>query len=421
MKTFLKLRSILADQQGATAVLVGLMLIVLVGFLALAIDGGYVWVAQNELQNAADAGALAGARWLINDDGTININANQIAYDAATSNDSTNIPVEVNWGGGNSGDVQRGHWSLATRTFTPNANTTQTDLWQGEAALDADLNYINAVRVVTRRQTQRVNLFIAGILGHDSMEVVTDAVAWLGPPGNVDRANFDMPIALCEVSLKDGCAVGRMINSGDNLETYQTGGWTNFIQPCSGGGTNAEEVSGLVNEGCNGEQLLGDVLRKDVSMDTQGGQIQSAFTKVYHCWKNATNREKPWGLTLPVLECNNHRNITTCEVYRGAVEVEVVWITGPGEDPEYLDAPVRMQGGTTTADWDSAVLGAGATGYDRWQSFVGHFGLQNAYDLPASYDKKTIYFVPSCTPGEAMGESGDGYYGKMAKYPKLVE
>ena len=57
MRTFLKLRSILADQQGATAIIVGLMLIVIVGFLALAIDGGYVWVAQNELQNAADAGA----------------------------------------------------------------------------------------------------------------------------------------------------------------------------------------------------------------------------------------------------------------------------------------------------------------------------------------------------------------------------
>ena len=56
MKRRMKLRSILTNQQGATAIIVGLMLIVLVGFLALAIDVGYVYVAQNELQNAADAG-----------------------------------------------------------------------------------------------------------------------------------------------------------------------------------------------------------------------------------------------------------------------------------------------------------------------------------------------------------------------------
>ena len=121
MKGRLQIASILRDQQGATAILIGVAFTALLGFLALAIDMGYLWVAQNELQNAADAGSLAGARFLTNQDGSINTNANQLAYNAATSNKSTNIPAEVNWSGGNSGDVQRGHWSFATRTFTPNA------------------------------------------------------------------------------------------------------------------------------------------------------------------------------------------------------------------------------------------------------------------------------------------------------------
>ena len=69
----LQIASILRDQQGATAILIGVAFTVLLGFLALAIDMGYLWVAQNELQNAADAGSLAGARFLTNQDGSINV------------------------------------------------------------------------------------------------------------------------------------------------------------------------------------------------------------------------------------------------------------------------------------------------------------------------------------------------------------
>jgi Flp pilus assembly protein TadG len=393
------------------------MLFVLVGFLALAVDGAYVWVAQNELQNAADAGALAGARFLINPNGTINTNANQIAYDAATSNDSTNIPVEVNWSGGNSGDVQRGHWSRATLTFTPNANTTQTNLWQGN--LDADVNFINAVRVTTRRQTQPVNLFIAGILGHNSMQVVTDAVAYIEHPGNTLVSDFDMPIVICIQSMTDAfgapnCDVGRMINSGDNLATYQTGGWTNFNQPCGGGGTNASEVSGYVDLGC-ADALPDDPFSVNMDVDTQGGQIQSAFTKLYNCWKNTTNRSDVWTLTLPVILCNNHRNITTCETVYGAVTVTVVWITGPGEDPTYSDAPKMMGSWNKSAEPD---------GYLRWQSFVSEsegFNLENLDGSPASYAKKTIYFTPECDVQPPIGTTGGGNAGMMAARPVLVE
>jgi Flp pilus assembly protein TadG len=405
MKTRLKLQS------------VGLMLFVLVGFLALAVDAGYVWVAQNELQNAADAGALAGARFLINQDGTINTGSNQIAHDAATSNDSTNIPVEVNWSGGNSGDVQRGHWSMATRTFTPNANTTQTDLWQGEAALDADVNYINAVRVVTRRQNQPVNLFIAGILGHDSMQVVTDAVAWIGPPGDTEADDFDMPLALCAEALEAGCTIGRLITSDRNHEGhYQTGGWTDFDSPCSGGGTNAPEVTARVNEGCSDAGIqLNSPLLEGATIETQGGMIQSAFTAMRNCWIGATGRTKPWILRLPVLFCGDEANVNPCEILSGAVTVEVLWITGPGEDPDYIDAPTAMDG------WVNNNPDGSVRWNDADNGFVTAFELKNLDGSPAPYKKKTVYFKPSCNTYESIGGSGGGYYGMMAARPVLVE
>ena len=89
------------DERGAVAIIVGLVIVLLIGFAALAIDLGHLYVVRNEIQNAADAGALAGARFLYNNDGTaVNTGengANQIAYDAATANNSEKVSVDVNW------------------------------------------------------------------------------------------------------------------------------------------------------------------------------------------------------------------------------------------------------------------------------------------------------------------------------------
>ncbi|MCL6429647.1 MAG: hypothetical protein K6V36_02155 [Anaerolineae bacterium] len=56
-------------QRGQTLVVVALMLVVLVGFLALSIDLGNAYAERRFMQNAADAGALAGARALALDRG----------------------------------------------------------------------------------------------------------------------------------------------------------------------------------------------------------------------------------------------------------------------------------------------------------------------------------------------------------------
>ena len=55
------------SQRGAVAIVVGLTLFVLVGMLGLVLDLGHLYVAKTELQNAADAAALSGAKQI---DGT---------------------------------------------------------------------------------------------------------------------------------------------------------------------------------------------------------------------------------------------------------------------------------------------------------------------------------------------------------------
>jgi len=51
-----------ARQRGAVAIIVGLMIAVLVGFIGLALDLGKLYVSKSELQNRADSCALAAAR-----------------------------------------------------------------------------------------------------------------------------------------------------------------------------------------------------------------------------------------------------------------------------------------------------------------------------------------------------------------------
>lgn len=64
MKTGASLKN---RQGGAVAVMVGISMVLLVGFLAMVIDLGHLYVAKTGLQNAADAAALSGAKQL---DGT---------------------------------------------------------------------------------------------------------------------------------------------------------------------------------------------------------------------------------------------------------------------------------------------------------------------------------------------------------------
>lgn len=68
------------SQQGAVAIMVGFMLFVLIGMLALVVDLGHLYLAKVGLQNGADAAALAGAKALNGTaDGVIAAKASAIA------------------------------------------------------------------------------------------------------------------------------------------------------------------------------------------------------------------------------------------------------------------------------------------------------------------------------------------------------
>jgi Flp pilus assembly protein TadG len=226
-------------QRGASMVPVAVSLVVLLGLGALTLDGGNLYVARNELQNASDAGALAGARMLYVDDGSmVNPGANQVAHDAAIANSSQGTPVEVV-------SVQRGHWSFTTRTFTPNPSLEPVDLFNTSTTeLDLNVNFINAVEVVTERNATPVQAFLGSVLGFSGYSVSARAVAYIGFAGTLRLEDVDQPIAICSDAITDGNEysynVGRFIPDHSDA-----GGWTNFRHDDSGA-TNANELNQLI-------------------------------------------------------------------------------------------------------------------------------------------------------------------------------
>ena len=89
MKNIHPLRFRLTDQRGAAVVMVAVAMMTLLGFAAIAVDTGYLMVAKNELQNVADASALAAARQL----GAIYEPMTSAEQQSYTCNPGTIIPV----------------------------------------------------------------------------------------------------------------------------------------------------------------------------------------------------------------------------------------------------------------------------------------------------------------------------------------
>ena len=123
-------------------------------FAALAVDLGYLYVVRNELQNAADAGALAGAQVLLTTERLSTRMRKEMAELYVRNNFSEKAPVTVESVSAAIG-VSRG---LPARS-TANDSLDVVHLWDvSTQELDENTNFINAVQVVTRRTAVGVRL-----------------------------------------------------------------------------------------------------------------------------------------------------------------------------------------------------------------------------------------------------------------------
>ena len=427
-----------SNERGLVAVTVAFLLAALLGFGALALDVSSLFVVRNELQNAADAGALAAARFLYLGNGTqVDPGCNAVGVTAAKSNDAQGTVVELTGDpAANTGDVQRGHWRWSDKSFTPNSSLAAVSLaGVSTADLDADPNFINAVRVKVRRQTVPAHSFLSKAMGFSNFQMQAEATAYIGFAGSLLEAEADQPIALCEQTLLDGdiyrCSTGRMINSGGG-NTHNTGGWTNFTQePCA----TASSPTVRPYVGC--APASSPQLEFGEGMGTTGGQIQTVWDDFWDCWRTAADISPPDGrpdtiynLTLPVIDCPGN-NVSNCSELVGAVNVNMVWMIRQ-TDPNYDWVPLTMDEDLDgIADWSCPAGTDPNTLTDAqfltcWDDFVTRFNLLNYQDVSVSTFSlsdlnKTMFFLPDCEGHPGTGGTGGRNFGVLAKLPVLVK
>ena len=192
-------------QRGAVAVTVGISMAVLLGFGAFAIDFGRWLVVRNELQNAADASALAGAGYLLNPavNGKPNwATATTQGHQAVTLNGSEAVALQA-------GVVTPGYWDFSARTF-------DTDTAKVPTADD-----LPAVRVAIARtpgQNSGPMLTTLGrILGVNQIDAAATATAVVSVPNSAGAGQL-APIAVANCMLEAGTGLWDPANNKPILD-----------------------------------------------------------------------------------------------------------------------------------------------------------------------------------------------------------
>ncbi len=210
-------QNFITDQSGAIALATALSLVVLLGVAALAIDYGHMAWVQNELQKAAEAGALAGGRFLtpyVNNPATPDwISAQNMATQTVLKNCADGQPLT-------DCKVEYGYWSLSTKTLQP----------PGLVPTNSDLP---AIRVTVAKAAGHnggpLHLLLAPIIGISSHDLSGQAVGAISGPYSVppgDAFPLAMPKNLLDQYQWEAAPPATIEVGASNTD----GLWTSFCE-----------------------------------------------------------------------------------------------------------------------------------------------------------------------------------------------
>ena len=184
-----RLRAFLADQDGGIGIVIALLLPVLFGFAGLAVDIGHSYAVKSQLKNAADAGALRGARVLVpytGSPGTPNW---------ASSLVQASQTVKLNWADNKQltdCEVTYGYWSFAT---TPPSLQS--------AGITPTANDFPAVRVAVSKTAGKndgpLSMYLATILGVLPADVGATSVAIISFPTGMPPGGLKPMVATTDI------------------------------------------------------------------------------------------------------------------------------------------------------------------------------------------------------------------------------
>lgn len=251
-------------EKGAVLVMVAISMVALIGFVALAVDIGHLLVTRNEVQNVADASALAGARALgaiyqglppeqqqtfFCDGGeggcqeTIRATAQDVASKNRAAGESMSVRVE---------DVLIGHWD--GETFTGN-----------------DYDQPDAVYVIARRDEVAngpISTFFARVLGIDEAPVNAIAIAAMTGQANVVEAGLVLPIAISAYFFEDGNYCNSFIRFNPTNDPASCSGWTTWDL-----GSNTNNLRTILD----GDYTSPPMTVGETEIELTGGNVAAAF------------------------------------------------------------------------------------------------------------------------------------------------
>ena len=204
---------------GSIAIMAAVCLVIVIAFLAFTIDFGYINVAESEMQNAADAGALSGVRALSTSRNNAILQAKAWAGRNSASNRSVNVQDT---------DVEIGVWNKNTATFTA-------------LAANSDVSP-NAVKVTAVRSKSRSNplpLFLGPMLGTSSTDVVVSAIA------SVSSGSCGDIIAINRIYLNNDGRTSFVDAYDSTVAPYSVGTRLQTGDVCINGHLNAQKDSSI--------------------------------------------------------------------------------------------------------------------------------------------------------------------------------
>lgn len=188
--------NLIRDNRGMAAITIAIALFAIMGVASLAIDMGQLYTTRNELQNVADAAALAGVAQLVQDQGGQAVRdsnqASQAAMQVAQTQSQLQGQTAVPDASRNDLTVHFGVWNI----YAGNPSQAWTDL--GTSVL-SDSN-ANAMQVAISRNGDTVfgpvSTLFARIFGISTSNVSASAIAYLGYTNEVQTGSVQVPLAL---------------------------------------------------------------------------------------------------------------------------------------------------------------------------------------------------------------------------------
>lgn len=219
-------------ESGAVAVIVALSLVALTGFVGLALDLGKLFVAKTELQNSADACALAAARELTG------ANTNQLVL-AAAAGVTTGENHEVLF--------QKEQIAISSVTFSETLTGGYQTAFTGPGAINMRYAKCEANKTgIANWFIQVLNLLPSVDIGDQT--VTASAVATIWPSQITSCA---IPVGVCSNSVPSSTPVGTWLESvlgpsGSTTEGNLTGNfiWIDYTPPAGGASELAGQLTG---------------------------------------------------------------------------------------------------------------------------------------------------------------------------------